>query len=72
MRKTRLAQLVEEGRGSARAVKRLRDAPERFLATVQVGITIVGSTAAAFGGAALAGRLAPYLARVPVARDRLR
>jgi putative hemolysin len=69
LRKTRLAQLVEEGRGSARAVKRLRDDPERFLATVQVGITIVGSTAAAFGGAALAHQLAPYLARVPVLRD---
>ncbi len=61
LRKTRLAQLVEEGRSSARAVKRLRDEPERFLATVQVGITVVGATAAAFGGAALAGRLAPYL-----------
>ena len=69
LRKTRLAQLVEEGRGSARAVKRLRDDPERFLATVQVGITIVGSTAAAFGGAALAGRIAPYLAQVPLVDD---
>jgi putative hemolysin len=66
VRKTRLAQLVEEGRSSARAVRQLRDQPERFLATVQVGITIVGATAAAFGGAALAGRLAPYLARVPL------
>jgi putative hemolysin len=45
-------------------VKRLRDAPERFLATVQVGVTIVGAAAAAFGGVALEGRLAPYLARV--------
>ncbi len=61
LRKTRLAQLVDEGRASARAVKRLRDQPERFLATVQVGITVVGATAAAFGGAALAGRLAPHL-----------
>jgi putative hemolysin len=50
-------------------VKRLRDEPERFLATVQIGITIVGSTAAAFGGAALAGRLAPYLSHVPFLRD---
>jgi putative hemolysin len=66
VRRTRLAQLVEEGRSSARAVRQLRDQPERFLATVQVGITIVGSTAAAFGGAALAGRLAPYVARVPI------
>jgi putative hemolysin len=69
IRKTRLAQLVEEGRSSARAAKRLRDEPERFLATVQVGITIVGATAAAFGGAALAARLAPLLARTsPLAR----
>lgn len=66
LRATRLSQLVDEGRASARAVKRLRDEPERFLATVQVGITVVGATAAAFGGAALAQRLAPYLASVPV------
>lgn len=66
LRKTRLAQLVEEGRGAARAVKRLRDRPEQFLATVQVGITIVGATAAAFGGAALAGRIAPHLSRLPL------
>ncbi len=66
VRRTRLAQLVEGGRSSARAVLQLRDQPERFLATVQVGITIVGATAAAFGGASVAGRLAPYLARVPL------
>ena len=65
LRKTRLAQLVEERRASARAVKQLRDQPERFLATVQIGVTIVGATAAAFGGAKLAGRLAPLLARIP-------
>lgn len=65
LRKTRLAQLVDEGRPSALAIKRLRDAPESFLATVQVGITVVGATAAAFGGAALADRVAPALATVP-------
>jgi putative hemolysin len=64
LRKTRLAQLVEEGRASARAVKRLRDAPERFLATVQIGITVVGATAAAFGGATIARRLEPAVAAV--------
>ncbi len=64
VRATRLAQLVDEGRASARAVKWLRDEPERFLATVQVGITVVGATAAAFGGAAVARRLALLLARV--------
>jgi putative hemolysin len=65
LRKTRLAQLVEAGSHSARAVKRLRDHPERFLATVQVGITVIGSTAAVFGGASLAGELEPWVARVP-------
>ncbi len=63
LRKTRLSQLVDEGRASALAVKHLRDHPERFLATVQVGITIVSATAAAFGGAALSRQLAPLLAR---------
>jgi putative hemolysin len=64
LRKTRLAQLVEQGRASARAVQRLRDQPERFLATVQVGITVVGATAAAFGGASVARRVAPLVARI--------
>ncbi len=65
LRKTRLARLVEEGRRSARAVKRLRESPERFLATVQVGITVVGATAAAFGGASVAAHVAPALQAVP-------
>ena len=39
----------------------MRAAPERFLATVQVGITVIGATAAAFGGATLAGALAEWL-----------
>jgi len=43
------------------AVKQLRDKPERFLATVQIGITIVGAAAAAFGGATIARDLSPHL-----------
>ena len=45
LRKTRLQELVEQGRESARAVTRLRAHPERFLATVQFGITVVGAAA---------------------------
>ena len=62
LRKARIEELAEKGRRSARAVLRLREQPETFLATVQVGITVVGATAAAFGGASLADRLAPFLA----------
>jgi putative hemolysin len=44
LRKARIDELAGKGRGSARAVLRLRENPETFLATVQVGITVVGAT----------------------------
>src|SRR5918996_1343988 len=73
VRRIRVQQLVEEGRRGAVAVKALRDEPEEFLATVQIGITVVGATAAAFGGASLANRIEPLVGRVqglaPFAQD---
>jgi putative hemolysin len=65
LRRSRIHQLVEQRRPGARAVKELRDAPERLIATVQTGITVVGSTAAAFGGAQLARHIEPALAAFP-------
>jgi len=64
IRKSRLRELVVAGDAAALRVERLRRDPERFLATVQIGITLIGATAAAFGGAALAVRLAALLRRV--------
>lgn len=61
LRKTRLQELLSQKRRGARAVEALRQNPERFLATVQIGITVVSATAGAFGGASLAQELAPYL-----------
>jgi putative hemolysin len=61
VRKTRLHELASEGRGAARAVQQLRKRPERFFATVQVGMTVVTASAAAFGGASFAHDLAPAL-----------
>lgn len=66
LRQTRLLQLLEEKRTGAVALKTLRDKPEWFLATVQVGITVVNSTAAAFGGASLARPIASTLQKFPV------
>lgn len=60
IRSTRVHELENEG-GGGPALARLRRNPERFLATVQVGITVVGATAAAFGGATLAHDIAPLL-----------
>jgi putative hemolysin len=70
VRKTRLQALLEQGSGAARAVKALRENPERFLATVQIGITVVGATAAAFGGASLARRLSGPLAQLGLSPER--
>ncbi|ABF90652.1 CBS/transporter associated domain protein [Myxococcus xanthus DK 1622] len=66
VRRTRLRELIEEGSTSAKAVEALRGNPERFLATVQIGITVIGATAAAFGGASIATRLGDFLTRLGV------
>ncbi|MEQ1569342.1 MAG: hemolysin family protein [Myxococcota bacterium] len=65
LRKTRLQELLDQGNPSARWVSALRHDPERFLATVQVGITVVGATAAAFSGASVAVRLEPWFRSIP-------
>ncbi len=65
IRRTRLEELAETSH-RARTALRLRKNPERFLATVQVGITVVGATAGAFGGAALEGPLADWLTSLGV------
>jgi putative hemolysin len=63
---TGLKLLLEQRGSRAQAVQRLRAHPERFFATVQVGITVIGATAGAFGGAAFAADLAPVVATVPL------
>ncbi|HZI15292.1 MAG TPA: hemolysin family protein [Myxococcus sp.] len=70
LRRTRLRELIDEGSRSARAVEALRRDPERFLATVQIGITVIGATAAAFGGASMATRLGGVLAGLGVPEQR--
>jgi putative hemolysin len=65
VRRTRLQQLVDEKRPGARALLSLRKHPERFFATVQIGITVVATAAAAFGGLTMARHIEPWLAAIP-------
>lgn len=65
-RKTRLQQLAEAGSVKARAALALANEPNQFLATVQIGITLVGILAGAFGGATLAETIAAYLSWIPL------
>jgi putative hemolysin len=63
-RKARLRQRAEKDPG-ARVALELANAPDRFLSTVQIGITLIGILAGAFGGATLSEQLAERLNRIP-------
>ncbi len=62
--KARLQKRAEEGNSNASAALDLAGNPHRFLATIQIGITLIGVLSGAFGGASLAGRLAKPLSSV--------
>lgn len=64
-RKARLKELADDGSAKARAALVLAENPDRFLSTVQIGITLVGVLAGAFGGATLSGKLAVVVAQIP-------
>src|SRR5690606_16701808 len=62
-RRSRLESLAERRVRGARAALRLTEDPTAFLSTVQIGITLVGILAGAFGGVALGGEVAEWLRR---------
>lgn len=64
-RKSRLQHLAKEGSKNAQAVLDIKDSPNRFLSTVQIGITLIGILAGAFGGATIAENLAAYFKTIP-------
>jgi magnesium and cobalt exporter, CNNM family len=64
-RKVRLQQRAEKGDAGARVALELANAPSRFLSTVQIGITLVGIFAGAFGGATIAAELDARLEQIP-------
>ncbi len=56
-RKSKLKQNVDEKKPGALAAKKLHDNPNKFLASVQVGITLFGTLAGVYGGATLVKEL---------------
>lgn len=64
-RKARLQKMVNEGNARARVALYLANYPGDFLSTIQIGITLIGIFAGAFGGATIAGSLASFLATIP-------
>ena len=56
-RKSKLQSRAERGDRGARAALKLAEEPTHFLSAVQVGITLIGIAAGAYGQAAIAGEL---------------
>lgn len=64
-RKARLQQMADEGSDGAQAALSLANNPNRFLATVQIGITLIGILTGVFGGATITAALAAALDDIP-------
>jgi putative hemolysin len=64
-RKGRLRQLAEEGNSGAKKALILLEKPERFLSSVQIGITLVGVLSGAYGAASFTPYIEPIIASVP-------
>src|SRR5215475_15952063 len=64
-RKSRLQQMANEGSGSARTALDLATNPDRFLATTQIGITLIAILTGALGERTLTDRLSLRLQQFP-------
>ena len=63
VRRTRIKQLVEEEDKRAKTVQKLLEHPTHWMATVQIGVTLLGLFASAIGAIGVAGPLADYFRR---------
>lgn len=66
---SRLQQKADGGSAGARVALELANEPDRFLSTVQIGITTIGVGTGALGGATLAGPVGDVIARIPGVGD---
>jgi putative hemolysin len=63
--KARLQHRANEGDANARRALTLAENPNRFLPTVQIGITLIGVLTGAFGGVTLADAMATEIEKIP-------
>lgn len=65
-RKSRIKHLAESGKRNAKIFLKLKEEPDRFLATIQIGITLMGVLASAIGGVASVKVIQPLLKEIPI------
>src|SRR4030042_2168455 len=66
LRRIRIKQLVNEGKKNAVVLEKLREEPDKFLATIQIGVTLSVAIASAIGGAVAVETLKPDLKSIPI------
>jgi putative hemolysin len=64
-RRSRIKQLMEEGNKNAKILFQFKEEPDRFLATIQIGITLGSVLASAIGGAAAVQNIKPIISEIP-------
>jgi putative hemolysin len=67
LRRTRIKQLISEGKKNAVVLNKLREEPDKFLATIQIGVTLAVALASAIGGAVAVEFINPALRDIPIA-----
>ena len=65
-RKSRLETAAKKGSKTAKTALRLANEPDRFLSTIQIGITLIGILTGLYSGDALAGDLARWLETIGI------
>ncbi len=66
LNKNKIRMLSEEGNKKAMLLEKLMEEPSKFLATIQVGITLAGFFASASAATGLSGKLAIFLSRIGI------
>ncbi|MBI3598242.1 MAG: HlyC/CorC family transporter [Nitrospirae bacterium] len=64
-RKSNIKALSEKGNKNAALLGQIQNAPEPFLSTVQIGVTLFGSAAAAVAGVSVTDRVRPFVQDIP-------
>jgi len=65
LRKGKVTELAKRQPQQAHIIKGLQDDPETFIATTQIGISVITIIASAFAGTRLASHVAPYIQNIP-------
>ena len=68
-RKSSLQSAANKGNSSAKAALKLSENPDKFLSSVQVGITLIGILTGMFSGNKIAAHFTDFLIRVGVSES---